>query len=310
MCRNHRRDREGNRRAVAQLGRLDAQQAEARPEELCPRDDVSVGRQDGERESQAPLHNTGQIMKTLEQPSEMSCLFLDVDGTLIDLAPTPDSVVVPAGLIRALTRAEQTFGGALALVSGRSIAQLDRLFDPVRFKASGVHGAEFRLTDSAGGRWSKANPLPVRVWDELSTLLSEFRGTLVENKAFSYAVHYRATPGSGPRLHAALETFLAERSDLGLQILPGHFVYELKQPGIDKGEAIRTLMAHGPFSGRVPIFIGDDVTDVPGFTAVKAFGGFGYSVGRAFPDVAGTFGAPAAVRDWLAKIGKMEAQTA
>ena len=249
-------------------------------------------------------------MSIPEQPHDNACLFLDVDGTLIDLAPTPDSVVVPAGLIAGLTKAEDFFGGALALVSGRSIADLDRLFAPKLLIASGVHGAEFRVPDRPAERWPRAAPLPVGMWNELSTLLEAFPGTLSEDKAFSYAVHYRAVPESGPRLRAALERFLSARSDFGLQILPGHCVFELKRPGVDKGAAIGTLMEIAPFVGRVPIFIGDDVTDAPGFTAVKAYGGRAYSVGKAFPDVDGVFVGPSAVREWLLGIGRPEARTA
>ena len=249
-------------------------------------------------------------MTTPRQPPDNACLFLDVDGTLIDIAPTPDAVVVPPGLVVDLMRADDVFGGALALVSGRSIAELDRLFSPLVLKASGVHGAEFRMSDRADGRWTSAAPLPSRAWTELSGLLDRFPGTLVEDKIFSYAVHYRSVPEVGPRLRAELENFLTERSALGLQILPGHCVYELKRPGVDKGAAIRTLMDMAPFLGRVPIFIGDDVTDAPGFTAVAALGGHAFSVGRAFPDVEGTFSGPAEVRRWLARIGETEMRTA
>ena len=247
-------------------------------------------------------------MKPEPAPDD-ACLFLDVDGTLIDIAPTPDSVVVPAGLIHDLRRAEQTLGGALALISGRTIAELDRLFTPLALKASGVHGSEFRFGDDSASRWIKAAPLPASGWLALSTLLESFPHTIAENKLYSYAVHFRAAPELASRLRVALEGFLAERPDLGLQILHGHFVYDLKRPDIDKGAAIEHFMARPPFLGRRPIFIGDDVTDAPGFAAVRALGGLAYSVQDAFPDVTGTFADAAAVRSWLAGIDQSEAVT-
>lgn len=240
-----------------------------------------------------------------EPPPHDACLFLDVDGTLIDIAPTPDAVDVPPSLVAALQRAERALDGALALVSGRSIDQLDRLFAPLSLKASGAHGAEFRFGDG-DARWAKAAPIPAPVFDELRALLRDFPASLVEDKGFSYAVHYRAAPDTGPRLHEALGGFLAARPGLGLAILPGHCVYELKRPDIDKGAAIADFMDRAPFAGRRPVFIGDDVTDAPGFLAVRARGGLAYSVGRVFPGVVGTFAEPAAVRHWLAGIGRPE----
>ena len=244
-----------------------------------------------------------------EPPPLDACLFLDVDGTLIDIAPTPDAVSVPPGLIQTLRRAERIFGGALALVSGRSISELDRIFAPLRLRASGVHGAEFRFGGDEAARWTKAVPLPPEAWDDLLDLLQDFPDSLVENKGFSFAVHYRAAPETRSRLRGALELFLAQRVDLGLVILPGHFVFELKRPDIDKGAAIADFMERAPFAGRRPVFIGDDVTDAPGFIAVRNRGGFAYSVTSAFPGVLGTFTDPAAVRRWLADIDQSEALT-
>ncbi len=244
-----------------------------------------------------------------QRPPPEACLFLDVDGTLIDIAPTPDSVVVPPRLIDDLRRAERAFDGALALVSGRSIAGLDRLFAPLKLKASGVHGAEFRFGEGEDALWVKAAPLPSLVWDGLMAVLSRFPGTIAEDKAFSVAVHYRAVPASGPLLREALERFLATRIDLGLQILPGHFVFEIKPPDINKGAAIEIFMARAPFAGRRPVFIGDDVTDAPGFATVLSHGGWAYSVRDAFPGVSGTFTDPAAVRQWLARLDPSKALT-
>ena len=245
-----------------------------------------------------------------EPPPPDACLFLDVDGTLIDIAPTPDAVRVPSGLIAALRGAERALGGALALVSGRSIDELDRIFAPLRLKASGVHGAEFRFGHDEATRWTKGEPIPAAAFAELQEAMRAFPASLIENKGFSYAVHYRAAPGTGPALREALQRFLDARAGLGLAIMPGHCVYELKRPAIDKGAAITDFMSRDPFAGRRPVFIGDDVTDAPGFVAVRDRGGLAYSVSRAFPGVAGTFADPAAVRRWLAEIAGPETVTA
>ena len=245
-----------------------------------------------------------------ESPPRDACLFLDVDGTLIDIALTPDAVRVPPGLLHDLVRAERFFGGALALVSGRSIADLDRIFAPLRLKSSGVHGAEFRFGDDAAVEAMGAAPIPASAWADLAALLADFPGTLAENKDFSFAVHYRTAPACESRLRGALELFLARRIDLGLAIMPGHCVFELKRPHVHKGAAIADFMRRPPFAGRRPVFVGDDVTDAPGFIAVRDRDGWAYSVGRAFPGVIGTFADPAAVRLWLARIDPSETATA
>ena len=229
-------------------------------------------------------------------------LFLDVDGTLIDIAPNPDAVVVPASLLRDLALAEERFEGALALISGRTIEDLDRLFSPLRLKASGVHGAEFRFDDADTPPQVLATALPAATWTELLELLAQFPGTFAENKSFSFAIHYRAAPGSGQALKRRLEAFVAAHPAHGLALMPGHYVFEMKRPDINKGAAIARFMEEAAFRGRRPIFVGDDVTDRPGFETVMSRNGLAYSVSHAVPGVAGTFQNPAAVRHWLAAL--------
>lgn len=228
------------------------------------------------------------------------CLFLDVDGTLLDLAPRPVDVVVPLSLPENLRSAERRLNGALALVSGRSIENLDALFAPLRLRATGVHGAEMRFSPGERVRRDAAAALPADAWMELSRLLLCFPGAFAENKQFAFAVHYRSAPGVGPMLKRALRVYLAERP--GLVMMDGHYVFEIKRTVHDKGKAIEEFMKRQPFARRTPIFIGDDTTDEPGFVAARELGGQAYSVGRAAPRVSGCFAGPAAVRAWLADL--------
>ena len=131
---------------------------------------------------------------TLDRPLDETCLFFDVDGSLIDIAASPDAVVVPDSLLRDLDRANRVVDGALALISGRSVAQLDALFGANRFRASGVHGAEMRYEPDSATIVSDLDAIPQPIWDDLARVLSSYPGTLAENKRFSFAVHYRAVP--------------------------------------------------------------------------------------------------------------------
>jgi trehalose 6-phosphate phosphatase len=228
-------------------------------------------------------------------------LFLDVDGTLLDFAERPELVAVPSGLVQSLARIERRLEGALALVSGRSIEELDELFTPLNLRASGVHGAQMRFDPREPFRGAPSvRELPDRLWKELLHLLVEFPGTFAENKGFSFAVHYRRAPDVAPGLRDALERLIASRSWGGVEILDAHYAFELKSPNFDKGRAIALFMNGEPFRGRTPVFIGDDTTDEAGFAAVAERGGIGFSVGVRRRGVSGVFVGPADVRDWLA----------
>lgn len=228
------------------------------------------------------------------------CLFLDVDGTLIDIAPRPEAVVVPSQLVRALDGVSRALGGAVALVSGRTIANLDDLFAPLRLSASGVHGAEVRFEPGGPVAQDHDAVLDQALVDLIAAAARDIEGTLVENKRFSVAVHYRQAPQFGASLRARLEQIVAAADDPQLRILPGHMVFEIKRATFDKGLAVGRFMARAPFAGRTPVFLGDDVTDRPGFAAVLERGGRAYSVGPALPGTTGSFSEPAAVRSWLA----------
>ncbi|UDL95004.1 trehalose-phosphatase [Lichenihabitans sp. PAMC28606] len=242
----------------------------------------------------------------LDRPLDETCFFFDVDGSLIDIAPKPDAVVVPTSLLRDLESLNRVAKGAVALVSGRSIGQLDMLFQPARFRASGVHGAEMRFDPEGPVIRSEEDAIPVDVWSEVVGLLTAYPGTFAENKTFSYAVHYRALPACGLALTAALKTLIDRRPEAGLSLMPGHFVVEIKRATFDKGIAIKRFLAEAPFAGRRPVFIGDDVTDQPGFAAALDQDGDAFSVGVRFPGTTGSFASPAAVRHWVARIVETE----
>ena len=201
--------------------------------------------------------------------------FLDVDGTLIDIAERPEAVVVPPGLTDTLTVLSERAGGALALVSGRSLASLDQLFGADTFAAAGVHGADIRL--AAGRPSDRAAALDTDLRRALDAVAAEFADVFAEDKEHAVAIHYRAHPEVAPVLKRALLEVVGRRP--GVEIMPGHCVFEVRREGIDKGSAVARFMAAAPFAGRRPVFIGDDVTDEAGFRAVNQAGGIAVAVG-------------------------------
>jgi trehalose 6-phosphate phosphatase len=234
--------------------------------------------------------------------AETISLFLDVDGTLLDLAPTPDAVIVSRALLDELALIENRLDGALALVSGRPIAELDRLFHPLRLRASGVHGAEIRYAPGEATHALTNDRLPEQAWSELQRLLEDFPGAFAENKGVSFAVHYNLAGPVEAELFAVLKRYVQHHAALRLELAPGRLVFEVKLPGFDKGSAIRRFMARAPFAGRRPVFIADDKMDWPGFETVLALGGVGFSVGAEMAGLSGSFSQPAAVRAWLGKV--------
>ncbi len=229
-------------------------------------------------------------------------LFLDVDGTLLDLAERPDRVVTPSGLVTTLAKTERKLGGALALISGRALDDLDRLFEPLRLRASAVHGAEARLDPEAPAVPSPAaTEMPESLWTALTGALSEFPGAFAENKRYSFVVHYRLAPRAEAPLREAVMRLVEAEPRIRVEVMTAHCAIELKAPGYDKGQAIASFLSDPVFAGRAPVFIGDDATDEAGFAVVSARGGLAYSVGRRRPGTVGAFECPRDVRDWLAE---------
>lgn len=227
-------------------------------------------------------------------------LLLDFDGTIVDIAPTPDSVEVPQSLRRVLARLIDRTGGAVALVSGRSVADLDRFFAPMRLPIVGVHGAELRLLNDAATEKRDPALLELRLRRALGAL--EGAGVGVEDKGSSVALHYRLVPERAGLIRAAVDEICAQTWDPPIEVLPGKAVIEIKHAGFSKGTGVRELMRHAPFRGRQPIFIGDDTTDETAFAVLPELDGIGFSVGRKIAGLNGHFDAPADVRAWLEQL--------
>jgi trehalose 6-phosphate phosphatase len=213
--------------------------------------------------------------------------FLDVDGTLLEIAESPEAVRVPPGLVSNLARLHHATGGAVALLSGRRITDLDALFQPLKLPAAGVHGLERRRADEIV---ESVTPVGViAALRDLQPSLAEFvaghPGLRLEDKGVSLALHYRQAPEFEGAVHNFAERMAAPYADR-LRLLPGKMVVELKPHGADKGRAIAEFMAEPPFAGRRPVFIGDDVTDEDGFRAVNALGGLSLRIGDERPSAA------------------------
>ncbi len=227
-------------------------------------------------------------------------LFLDVDGTLLDIADEPQAVIVPDGLVADMARLSGLLGGALALVSGRPVAELDRLFQPLVLAAAGQHGAELRLDPGAPILAHRIDPVLPALAPRVREVAAVWPNVEVEEKGAAIAVHFRRAPEAELQLTRALGA-LVEAAGGGIELLEGKMVRELRDRRHTKGSAVGTFMALSPFTGRRPVFIGDDVTDEDGFRAAEAAGGIALAVGvnPAVPRRP-TFTGAAAVRDWLA----------
>ncbi len=213
------------------------------------------------------------------RPRREWALFLDVDGTLLHFADTPDGVRRSERVCRILEALGPCLDGALALVSGRPIEVLDGLFAPHRLPVAGQHGLQRR--DALGRRHDAAVPDAIgRLRSPLNELARNAPGAILERKSHALALHYRRTPGKAVELRSAVND-LVRSSAPELQIVHGSMVIEIKPRNADKGSAIREFMKEAPFSGRSPVFIGDDTTDEDGFACVNALNGHAIRVGQA-----------------------------
>ena len=224
-----------------------------------------------------------------------SAVFLDFDGTLIDLASQPDAIVVPPDLPALLARLSDLLGGALALVSGRQMSELDHYLVPLELPTAAEHGAHCRMP-SGSVIWSAA-PDMHEVVRRVTLLASQHLGLQAEIKTAAVALHYRHAPQLQDECTHVLQAIVA--STPGVELLHGKCVLEIKPAGTSKGTGIRAFMQQSPFAGRLPVFAGDDTTDETGFAAINALGGNSLKVGAGVTLAFLRCAAPLDVRNWL-----------
>ena len=220
-----------------------------------------------------------------------AALLLDMDGTLLDFAPTPMAVVIPPDLPATLARLVAELGGALAVVTGRPVDQVDTLLPGIAPVVAGEHGGALRPAPGAALLRPDLPSPPPAMLAEAAAFTAAHPGVLLEPKARGFVLHYRLAPDSGPAVAAAVERWVAPHGDR-FQAMAAHLAWEIRPRGADKGSAVEAVMALPAFAGRIPVFIGDDVTDEDGMAAARRMGGAGLFV----PAV---FGSPAGVRAWL-----------
>lgn len=264
-----------------------------------PESTMSIAQAGKQEEANVSLEEAFAMVR--REPDHWA-VFLDIDGCLLDLAPTPDEIYVPPELPGAIEKLRMKLGGALALVTGRGLAYADALFDPFPFPIAGLHGAEMRGPD---GKMIHAHAPPA--FAELKAALAEeaktMPGVLIEDKGAAVAAHYRLAPHYeltlGERMRAFAE---AAGPDWALQL--GKMVYEIRPARASKGDAVERFLSEQPFNGRLPLALGDDLTDESMFAVANARGGLTFRVGG--PDAKtcaiGTVPSPGHVRDAIARL--------
>jgi trehalose 6-phosphate phosphatase len=237
----------------------------------------------------------------LPAPDPAWAWFVDVDGTIAELAPTPSEALVDASMRHSVERLRVASGGALALVSGRPIAQVDAMLGVAHHVVAGAHGLERR--DANGGLWR--HPVDAgslrRAREHVASVAAAHPSLLLEDKRTSIALHYRAAPALAAFAHRAMRE-ARELAGEAFALQRGKCVVELKPAGEDKGTAVAMLMREPPFHGRVPVYLGDDATDEHAFATVNAMGGHSIKVGRGASRARWRLFDVAAVREWLARL--------
>lgn len=249
---------------------------------------------------QKTVPESGEDLPDASLAPERWALFLDIDGTLLDIAPGPDDVAIPPSLAADLAAARDHLGGALALISGRAIESIDRMLAPLRLPAAGQHGAQMR--------YAADDPVVAAAVVDFSHLrrrltpVTAVAGVEIEDKGLSLAIHYRQAHTHPGKLRDWIVESLGEL-DNELEIIRGRRVVEIRPRGISKATAVAAFMTRAPFQDRRPIFIGDDTTDEDGFKAVTARGGVAIQVGPRTSALASRWiENPAAVRRWLSEL--------
>jgi trehalose 6-phosphate phosphatase len=235
-------------------------------------------------------------MNDLPPLPESACLLLDLDGTLLDIAPRPDAVVVPPDLPVNLLRLRVLLNGALAVVSGRPVEQIDALLPGIPTAVAGEHGGAIRHLPQEPIERAELPELNPAWLPRAEAEAARWPGALVERKARGFVFHYRLAPEAGPALRAVAEDIIGADADR-YAILAAHMAWEIKPRGADKGVAVSAILSRAPFAGRLPVYVGDDVTDEDGMRVARANGGLGYRVQEVFGDAAG-------VRAWLGQLAR------
>lgn len=235
-------------------------------------------------------------------------LFLDLDGTLVDVAPTPDAVRAAPQMITCLEAARSRLGGALAIISGRPVAQVLDIVSPLDVAVAGAHGGERRDAAGRDTRLPDAEADQARaLHDQVQGFAAAHPGLLVERKHGSVALHYRRAPEMAEESARVMRA--AAPAEKGWTIVPGKMVIEARRAGVSKGDAIAAFMTEAPFAGRMPLFVGDDVTDEDGFVRVQEMGGIGIKVGPGETAARDRLAGPGAVRAWLASASGLPERT-
>src|SRR5204863_2699363 len=258
--------------------------------------------QDDRTQEEAGEPRTAILPRSLVPHPSRTAILLDIDGTLLDLAPTPREVWVPPDLAANLNRLLERTSGALALVSGRSLNDIDLIFAPELFPAVGGHGAEMRLSIDGEAVATHAPPMDKELKRRLASIAKLSPGILLEDKGYSLALHYRLAPHAEKAIYAAVSLIRADLPNAPIEVMPGKCVCEIKHSGFNKASGVIELMTHEPFKGRRPIFIGDDVTDESVFAVMPDLGGLAFSVGRRAKRVVSHFDERRDVREWRARL--------
>jgi trehalose 6-phosphate phosphatase len=241
-------------------------------------------------------------------PSTLSladtAFFFDFDGTLVELAPTPDGIVVPRLVPDLLDTLRRATNGAVAVVSGRGIDSIDSYLAMPDLPIAGLHGAERRDSNGDVQRVGFNDERLLRMEHVLEDVVSRNAGMLLEIKGAALALHYRNAPDREPAARAATERLVQEYADAYV-LQPGKMVYEIKPKDVDKGRAVRAFMSEPPFTGRKPVFVGDDLTDEKGFAVVNEFGGLSIKVGAGDTLAHARIESVGAFLDWLHDIAGM-----
>jgi trehalose 6-phosphate phosphatase len=232
-----------------------------------------------------------------------TALFLDLDGTIAAIRSRPEEVGPERWRTAMLGRLQQRLEGRLAVISGRTLAEIDRILEGAVTAVAAVHGLVRRCAD---GQVRRADPHPAMagVRERAAELVRAHPGLLLEDKGLSLAIHYRLAPSLAGLVRAQAAAF-AEAG--GLKLQPGDMVAEICTPGPDKGVALEAFMVEPPFAGSQPVFVGDDLTDEDGFAAARSLGGFGVLVGPVRPTQADRrLGGAEQVRSWLEEEAAMQ----